>query len=75
MTLFVETTESERLVEWHIGGEKLGDVVMGEFVFTVQADGDELAKILQKVEGIRKVRHQNVVRWTGDDARFIVENL
>lgn len=76
MALFVETTESERLIEWHVGDNKLGDIV-GDSAFTVmvQADGDELAVINDEIQGVRKAYKKRVVRWFGEDARFIVENL
>lgn len=52
----------------------------------IQADGDELAYILNKFSGIPKLRdyevsgldHVPVARvmlWFGDDAKFIVANL
>ena len=76
MALFVETKYGKTLIEWHVGGEKLGDIVgEPEFVVSVQADGDELAVINDEIQGVRKAYKKRVVRWSGEDARFIAENL
>lgn len=75
MTLYVENTENDKITAWHVGGEKLGDIVRGQFVVSVQADGDELDLINDTIEGIPKNRKQRCVRWSGENACFIVENL
>lgn len=40
----------------------------------IQADGDELYAILRQCKGIR-TSTSSVVIWTGEDARFIFNNL
>ncbi len=47
----------------------------GEWVLEIQADGHELAVILQQIEGIPNAPQQRVVRWFGDHAQFIYANL
>lgn len=44
-------------------------------VLEVQADGDELMHILKNFSGIPQHNTRRVVRWFGDDARFIVGNI
>lgn len=43
-------------------------------VTEVQADGDELTRILELIKGIPTNRKE-VMRWFGDHARFIVGSL
>ncbi len=76
MALFVETTESPKGIEWHLGGKDLVNTVGDSaFVVSVQADGDELYLISDRIDGIRFNRKKRSNKWFGDDARFIVENL
>lgn len=80
MALFAVTTDN-REHEWHVGMGEGGSVLRalieenGCDVLLVQADGDELALINDKFTGIRKAPGKRVVRWFGEDAKFIVENL
>lgn len=46
----------------------------GSVDLSVQADGDELEKIKQQLTYI-PMHNGRVVRWTGETARFIVNNL
>ena len=46
----------------------------GKLVY-IQADGDELSYILDKFHSIRWTRDTKVIRWYGEDARFILGNL
>lgn len=41
----------------------------------IQADGGELDLILRVCQNIPVVTTTNVMRWFGDDARFIVANV
>ena len=75
MTLYVQSSGfSER--QWHIGGGLLRNAVVVEHVQSIQADGDELDYISDKF-GIAALvpRGERVVRYYGDQARFIVGNL
>lgn len=64
---------------WYINS-KLHPIVrqrIGEDLSTVsyvQADGDELEWIRENISGIRMNKNR-VIKWTGEDARFIVESL
>lgn len=60
--------------EWHVG-EKNHFVNTAEIlhIVAVQADGDELLHIYDKVRGL-KIATGRVIRWFGDDAKFIVAN-
>jgi len=42
--------------------------------FEVQADGDELDFILRHFKNIRQCT-ASVQRWTGDDAKFIIDHI
>lgn len=63
---------------WHIGTkfdtwdqslERL------KLLVEVQADGDELDFISVQYSNIPMVARNRIVRWFGDDAKFIVANL
>ena len=41
----------------------------------IEADGEELEFIRQNFVGIRSVGYASSLRWTGDDAKFIIGNL
>jgi len=57
---------------WH-QGEKL-EHVNAHDVRLVQADGDELRIILQQFHNL-PTTGERIIRWYGDDAKFIVGNL
>lgn len=57
---------------WHVG-QKLNYINPLD-VRMVQADGDELEEIKNKIENI-PFTVGRVQRWFGDDAKFIVANL
>lgn len=66
---------------FHIGYGRLGDsAAVNESFFVidvelaVQADGDELEKIRRQFQNI-PMTNNLVVRWYGETARFIFENL
>lgn len=44
-------------------------------IVEIQADGHELEHILTNIKGIRTAPNKRVVRWFGDEARFILANL
>lgn len=44
-------------------------------VYMVQADAEELAYIKEHFAGLRWVGSRTVVKWTGTDAEFIVNNI
>jgi hypothetical protein len=46
-----------------------------EKIFEVQADGDELMYIKENFNHVPMPKHQSVVRWFGDMAAFIANNL
>lgn len=82
MALYV-VNEKGKEFQWHVGErdntmstaglrELLAD--FGE-VIVLQADGDELQLINDKIVGVRKAPHKRVVRWTGEDAMFIIDNI
>lgn len=60
-------------ISWHVG-EPVPPFVAAD-VASVQADCDELAYIENEFTGIPRVKGKWVVRWYGDDARFIAGNL
>lgn len=81
MTLFAVTTDGQEH-QWHKNCyQEEGSVLRalieenGCDILLVQADGDELDLINDKFTGIRKAPGKRVVRWFGEDAKFIVENL
>lgn len=62
-------------ITWHVGEGKLSDKIPASEHAVVQADGDELRYINQWIDGIRFDRKAQVNIWTGDDAKFIINNL
>ena len=71
--LFIEGSKGS--VSAHIGsmkrvleGSNLGEILL------VQADGDELEKILEDFQGIPRSK-SSVQKWFGDHAKFIAHNL
>lgn len=57
---------------WHLGEVYYVDV---HDVFEIQADGDELEAIRDRIQGIPDVRDARVVAWYGDIAKFIAGAL
>ena len=62
-------------LSWHIG-EKFSrkNLPALDWGIMVQADGDELQAIRARCSNI-PMHSRSVVRWTGDLARFIVDNV
>jgi hypothetical protein len=71
MALYVVTNDNDEN-QWHVGERKLD--IAAKYVIEIQADGDELEKIKREVAGI-PMTNQRVVRWFGDDAKFIYANI
>ena len=71
-------TDKPRIViarrEWHIGEKAPVPWDFMHDVVLVQADGDEL-EFVQKVLGVRPDAHVSVIRFFGDDAKFIAANV
>lgn len=67
--------------EWHTGDPSpvRGDTLLGEAlaekVKFVQADCGELTYIYDRFTNIPRPGDKRVVKWRGEFARFIVENL
>lgn len=63
--------------DFHVGNgqNRVTSWNLAEYVKFVQADGDELEAVHAQIEGIPKAKNVRVVRWFGDDAKFIVDNL
>lgn len=68
--------------EWHIGdihkpfdfsNDAINDSI--HEVIEVQASGDELQHIRHKLYNIRDNNDQPLIRWFGDEAKFIAANL
>lgn len=60
----------ERL--WHIGSPT---PTTDQEVVEVQADGDELEYVINRFKNIPYPSHQRVVKWHGDLAKLIANNL
>lgn len=75
----LNTNRMSEFVElsWHIG-TKPNFCLCREnsyLVTEVQADGDELDKIIQVCDNIPIVKGRSVQTWTGDFAKFIINNV
>ena len=46
-----------------------------DLVVEARADGPELFTIQSKFQGLRNVKWADLVRWFGDEAKFIAGNL
>ena len=72
------TTIEQYNQNFHVGygriREKVNECFSLETSLLVQADGHELEKIRQQFQNI-PMTNNRVVRWTGNHARFIIENL
>lgn len=69
------TVETSNEKYWHIGERNPVEYQEIRQVVEVQADGDELEYILKHFKGIPTVDNCSVVRWFGDDAKFIANHL
>lgn len=75
MALYIESGNGP-VITWHVGeGALINRVDSTDRVTAVQADGDELYHISHCIDGIPFNRRNKVNRWSGENARFIVENL
>jgi hypothetical protein len=80
---YVETSEGTKHQKWHatfhVPFERTAiGQVRTELVTEVQADGDELTHVEWKFNNLpmpKVITGHTVVRWFGDDAKFIVANL
>jgi hypothetical protein len=61
-------------LDWHIGQPLRGGVQVLHNVLEVQADGDELAWILERSSNLPQTAGR-VQTWFGDHAKFILKNL
>lgn len=62
------------IIDWHVGEVfPIFPVDVLDAIVMVQADGHELEHIYEKTNWVRIPRP--VVKWFGDDAKFIVANL
>lgn len=79
---FDEDASAGEEVEWRVGEEvgRARALTWNDYMqdpsigVCVQADCDELEKILRNVEGIPRTKAR-VQKWYGDDARFIIANI
>jgi len=75
MALYICLKDSKSSYEWHMGNsspishEQVRDVV------EIQADGDELELIEDEMGDTVLMHGGRVVRWFGDDARFIMGRI
>jgi hypothetical protein len=69
MLYFVDKNGKEKT--WHVGSP----IPQMENVVEVQVDGDELTYIEMNFGNIPISRKKQVVKWTGDFALFIYNNL
>lgn len=60
---------------WHIGKGIPVSYDHVNDVSEIQADGDELSRILEKFDNLPMAKNGRVVRYFGDHARFIVGNI
>jgi hypothetical protein len=60
---------------WHVGQPNPINFHNVNKVVEVQADGDELLFIATQFRNIPMALKPSVVRWFGDDAKFIAANL
>lgn len=65
----------EHEITWHTGEGKLSEKIPASEHVVIQADGDELYYISATIDGIRFNRKARVNIWTGEDARFLINNL
>jgi hypothetical protein len=64
-------------IEWHLGQKLKLYVEEINEIHMVQADGDELEHILSNFKNLPAVAptYKRVVRWWGNDAKFIASNI
>jgi hypothetical protein len=66
--------KSGRVLQWHTGENFAGIRTLSNEISNVQADGDELEHIKRNFSNI-PMTNKPVIKWFGDDAKFIVANL
>lgn len=75
MALYVtyQNDLNEELVkQWHLGDEKTNQ--LSYRAVEIEADGEELAYIIQHFTNV-PLANRRVVKWTGDFATFIWNNI
>lgn len=72
--LYIELPELQSAT-WHTGEPCPVPFANIKNVEEIQADGGELELILRVCQNIPVATTTNVMRWFGDDARFIVANV
>jgi hypothetical protein len=65
----------ESSCDMHVGSDFNYVRGLAHRVVAVQADGDELVKILDSVENLMQHKTKHVQRFYGDVAKFIVGNV
>jgi hypothetical protein len=73
------TGKGTRSYQWHTSDSKTSKTELPfqiQEVVEVQADGDELAYILNRAVNLpQRPAHCRVQNWFGDDAKWIVSNI
>jgi hypothetical protein len=79
MALYISNGLNQQLSgEWHVTHERRTTVALHSYAMNVdmlQADGDELDAIKVQFPNLIPHNGNRVVRWFGDNARFICGNL
>ena len=74
--LCIMTRDARVVAEMHVGQAVQFSLAEAFAVDVVQADGDELISLLGMFPNIHQPPAETrVVRWFGDEARFIAANL
>ena len=73
MAMFIQLGNGLKPIEWHVGEPVPAIAIAADSA--VQADGDELVFVESRFQNIPMRVAKSVVRWQGDLARFIVQNL
>ena len=74
--IVTDTKGKDMTYFWHVGDRFSETVVLNtERVTEVQAGGEELECIRLTFSNLRMTVGSSVVRWRGEDARFIVNNM
>lgn len=71
--MLIVTLKNGTSKAWHVGSPR--PLVHINDVDSVQADGDELQYIMDNFSSLPMVKGRWVVRWHGDDAKFIFDHL
>ena len=78
MALFVIDKDNRGLGEYHISSNQSTTRALNSLAFhcgILQADGDELRSIQFQFPMLIPKNHKRVIKWYGDDAKFICANL